>query len=118
MPRRPRAETPSDIEYSDSKSDLVRELERLSQETVTDRLLDSLERELMAWAPDERDEADKEEVIDRLNRDLVAKSVFRESLDLGYHEDVGNQRPIETEVRKGLEDLRKLIEAGRPSREK
>ena len=109
MPRRSRASE----EPADSKSDLVKELERLSQETSTDKLLDALERELSDWALDEDREESDEEVIDRLNRDLIAKSVFRESLDLGYHEDMGNMRPIESEVRKGLEELRKLIDLGK-----
>jgi hypothetical protein len=91
----------------------VKELERLSQETATDKLLDSLERELREWAPEEESEEGQEEIIDRLNRDLVAKSVFREGLDLGFHEDVGNLRPIESEVRRGLEELKKLIELGK-----
>lgn len=100
-------------------SELVRELERLSQETATDKLLDTLERELRPWASDDEEEVeDRDEVIDRLNRELVAKSVFREGLDVGFHEDVENLRPIESEVRRGLEELRKLIELGKSPADK
>ncbi len=91
----------------------MRELERLGHETETDKLLDALERELREWAPEDEEEEDKEEVIDRLNRELIAKSVFREGLDFGFHEDVGNLRPIESEVRRGLDELKKLIELGK-----
>ena len=113
MPRRSRVETAEEKESPGPQSDLVRELERLGQETATDKLLDSLERELRDWAPEDEADEDKEEVIDRLNRELVAKSVFREGFDLGFHEDMGGQRPIESEVRRGLEELKKLIELGK-----
>jgi len=118
LPRRSRAAIRDEIESNSSQSELVKELERLSQETVTDKLLDSLERDLRQWAPDEESAEDQEELIDRLNKDLVSKSVFRESLDDGFHEDVGNVRQIESEVRRGLEELKKLIELGKPPHSK
>ena len=113
MPRHSRIDTSDEKESATSRSELVRELERLSQETATDKLLDSLERDLREWAPDEEAEEGGDEIIDRLNRELVSKSVFRESLDQGFHEDVGNLRPIESEVRRGLDELKKLIELGK-----
>jgi|GEM_PF-1561247 len=112
MSPRPRRNAPRDDGSPDARSELERELERLSQETETDKLLESLETELRDWAPKD-DEKEAEEVIDRLNRRLISRSVFRESLEAGYHEESLDMRPMESEVRKGLEELKKLIELGK-----
>ncbi len=109
MPRRPKAEDDKDATF---ESELRKELDKLSRETETDTLLDALESELRQWTPEEEQESGK--TIEDLNRKLIATSIFRHRLDNGYHEEMENVRPIESEVRKGLEDLRRLIDQGRP----
>lgn len=98
------------------RSEMVAELEKLGQETKTDSILDSLERELRPWATDEEETSDGDEMIEKLNRDLIARSVFREGLGTGFHEDVAGIRPIESDVVRGLDELKKLIELGKPPR--
>ena len=115
MARRHRGLDESDEKSRALTSNLIEELERLGQETETDKLLDALERELHDWAPEGEDE-DRDVVIERLNRRLISRSVFREGLDDGFHEDSAGIRPMESEVRKGLEELKKLIELGKHSR--
>ena len=117
MPRRhSRQELVRGDSAADGNRDLAEEFDKLSRETTTDAILNALENELRSWAPEEDEEGELETTIDRLNRQLVAKSVFRERLDEGYHEDVGNMRPAESEVRKGLEELRQLISEGKSPR--
>lgn len=106
---------PDDTSKDDSR-DLAKEFDKLSRETATDAILDALENELRDWAPQDDEEGESSSAIDKLNRELVAKSIFRERTEEGYHEDVGNMRPIESEVRRGLEELKQLIDQGRPPR--
>jgi len=108
---------PDDIPEDGSRA-LAQEFDKLSRETTTDAILDALENELRDWAPQDDEEGGSSSAIDRLNRELVAKSIFREGTEEGYHEDVGNMRPIESEVRRGLEELKQLIDQGRPPRRK
>lgn len=107
---------PLDDSPTDGSRDIAEEFDKLSRETATDAILAALENELRDWAPEDDEEGERETAIDRLNRQLVAKSVFRERLDGGYHEDIGNMRPIESEVRRGLEELKHLIDQGKPPR--
>ena len=101
---------------SDGNRELAEEFDKLSRETVTDAILNALEEDLKEWAPENEDRDEPTTSIDRLNRQLIAKSIFRERLDEGYHEDVGNMRPMESEVRRGLAELKQLIEQGRGPR--
>ncbi len=113
MPHRPKtAESPEELR----SNELKRELEKLGKETETDALLEALEHELREWEPEEDAEKQGEDTIDRLNRQLIARSVFRELQQTGYHEEVRNPRPMEVEVRRNLAELKKLIEEGKPPR--
>ncbi len=112
MPHRHKPQVPSD---ELPRTELTREFEELEKERETDSLLDALERDLKAWAPEEETEKDRENSIDKMNREMIAKSVFREMLDSGYHEEMADLRPIESEVRRGLEELKNLIAQGKHS---
>ncbi len=115
MPHHKRPENPPRTERA---SELEREFEQLGKETETDALLDALEESLRDWAPQDQREGEKEseDTIDRLSRQLTARSIFRELSDAGYHGEIPSTRPIESEVRKNLAELKKLIEQGKPPR--
>ncbi len=114
--RHPRPGHPSDDSEPVGNRTLADEFDKLIRETATDSILDALERDLSEWGPAEDEENQEANQVDRLNRQIVAKSIFREKDAEGYHEDMTNIRPMESEVRRGLAELKDLINEGKPLR--